>query len=385
MNSFFKEYYSKMLRFFLITFGVFAIVWVFYIKFIRERIFRDIPFTLTEFWFYALIFIISMYFYAMKTIIKPKEPNELLRAMFQYFAMPFALLDQKLKLNKYTIKYNSTILKYIVPEYHEGQTIFYVTAHLIPRTIILSVFLTDVFWYNHLEKFYYFLLLGIFPICYNYHKFSMYHAKEISLKMLESLYSDVIILEKGCDDPRITYEYDDDNNLIEIPMELPWEPNPRNKYHETNVTVREYFDISLEKVVDEALNDYELFTNDGEYGKDYYEFDPRPLPQDFRYSELKKVLGKTKLNHDDYEFLRKEFYEMAPPLVNLYHHLRCLSNLEKRYYTSYINFLIYASYFIGWSYILYKSFHSLTDIPLTLNMLNFMRIRLENLNPFIDS
>ena len=243
----------------------------------------------------------------------------------------------------------------------------------------------------------------------------MYHAKELGLVYLESFYDDVTVYEKGWDDLENNYELDDHGVPKELfkcnPLDVDddaydydiygdriniyeedayahdvfgqriwiskgWKPHPRNKYHEKTVTIREYLQILLEKQIDDIDNDYAYDDN--------YHFDSSGNSTDYHYKQYKESTGKTKLNAADYDILDKEFNTIMPILADLNFNLYCLPYREKRYHMPKINIAIYILWFIGWSYILITSFHTLNSIPITMEILQSLLLYAENINPFIN-
>lgn len=385
LHSFLKKHYKRPFQYMLIIFAVLSLIWIIYVKFIRKRVFRVIPFTLTEIWFYTLLFIIFIHVYIIINIIRQKTPVRFAKEILSYLSLPFVTLDKLLKTNKHTMKYNKLLLKLITPSYTYSQITMLLCFDLIPKMLLLYVFLLDVFYFHHLARSYSFLFLAMFPLLYNYYKFSMFHAKEIILEYLELLYSNVIVYEKGYNDLKKYYYYDEEGYITDIPLKVQWKPHDRNKYHEVNVTIKEYLQILVEKDIDELENNYDLFPSNKEgYGKDYYEFDPFPIAQDWYSTQYEEILGKTKLDTNDYNNLAKEFHEIMPQLVEISLHLHYFPDQEKYYYIPYLKAFFYTLYLIAWCYILMKSYSTITDLPITLKILTLLTTYTTEMNPFLN-
>ena len=353
--------------------GCISLLCMFYVRFIRSRLPQNVPFILTEWRFYAILCICINFIYIIKINIKPKVTNKYVQEIANYLGLPFSTFDNLLKTNEYSLSHIKTIIKYSYPKGYRTQIFLIIFLQLIPRIILISVFLLDVFYFHKLYYFYVIIFFGIFPWFYFYHRYSMYHAKELGVVYLETLYTNVDIFEAGWDEPTVQYEYDEDDILREIRIAPEWKPHIRDKYHEKMVTIREYLQILLEKDIDDALNDY----------TDDYQFDPAAYSKEYRYEQYEKITGKSVFTDEDYKILRKEFNEMIPILRDLYYHLYFLPDTEKKFNLHKINIVIYMLWFIAWSYILLKSFHTLNNMEITLKIISYLTLYTENMNPFI--
>lgn len=384
INSIYTNYlinnYKIFLYYLLAFLGFFILCWVIYIRFIRERLPRNIPFMLTEYWFYILIFICISYIYAIKVTIKPPVPNLFLFKIIGYIGLPVLVFDRFIKMNKYVFYRQLELIKDFLPQSGKVHRILLIIFSLVPRIILLIIFLIDVLWFHYLNIFYYFLFLGIFPMIWNYYKFSLYHAKEMAIVHLESLYTWVDIYEEGWDEPSIRYEYNEEyGDFIEVTIEPVWQPHPRNKYHEKMVTIREYVQILLDKEIDEVENDYDIMAGD------YYEFDSSPLSKDFRYEQYEKMSNKTELDREDYDILHEEFHKIIPYISKISYHIHYLLPIwENKPYLKIINIIIYTLFLLGWGYILLRSFHTLNDFSITLFVLELLNLHTSEINPFIN-
>ena len=403
--SFFNKIKTESKTYFLAFIGCLVVLSIFYSRFIRHRLPQNIPFDLTELRFYAILCICISFIYIIKITIKPKNPHEYILNLRDYLSLPFSTLDNLVKTSRYSWLHMDQFLKSIYPKKYWTHMFLIIFLQLIPRIILVSVFLVDVFWFHKLYYFYVIIFFGIFPWSYSYHRYSMYHAKELGLVYLESFYDDVTVYEKGWADVENNYELDDDGNPKENRFEYDvygnpinidsedayeydrwsgqrtwitkeWKPHPRNKYHEKTVTIREYLQILLEKDIDYVMNDY---AND-----DDYDFDPSAHSKEYRYKQYKESTGKTKLKSADYEILNEEFNTIMPILSDLAFRLYYLPDKEKRYHMPKINLAIYILWFIAWSYILISSFHTLNSIPITMEILQSLLLYAENINPFIN-
>lgn len=67
-----------------------------YLRFIRERVPKDIPYSLTDFSFYVLLFVCISYTYVILRLIKPKTPPQFILYTMQKFMYPISLLQNKI-------------------------------------------------------------------------------------------------------------------------------------------------------------------------------------------------------------------------------------------------------------------------------------------------
>lgn len=64
--SFLKAFWT----FFLTLFGFVFVLWFLWVRFIRERLPKEIPFSLSEIGFYFILYICVLYFYIILRIYK---------------------------------------------------------------------------------------------------------------------------------------------------------------------------------------------------------------------------------------------------------------------------------------------------------------------------
>ena len=99
----------------LIIIGAIAVLWIIWTRFIRERLPKDIPFDLTEFRFYLLIYICSIYSFIiimfLQNPIKPSIFSNQIKIIVDYIYTPLKLLDFKFKVNSFTIQFIPSFLQ----------------------------------------------------------------------------------------------------------------------------------------------------------------------------------------------------------------------------------------------------------------------------------
>ena len=103
-----KNYYYNYI---LIFIGLAVVSWIIWARFIRPRVPKDIPFELTEKWFFILIYICIIYFYIVYKLIRPNKVNESIKLIIELLFTPLLAFDKFIKENKY--KPESDLLKTI--------------------------------------------------------------------------------------------------------------------------------------------------------------------------------------------------------------------------------------------------------------------------------
>ena len=331
-----------------------------YVKFLRYRVPKEIPFSLTEFGFYVLIFICFGYLYAVKQIIKPKMPHSFIIKIITYIITPLVILDQHTKKLPIIKLYYAKLEHYFEEKALSfgsiERAILIFLCKIIPGLLLLIIFFIDVFFVNKIEIFYFFVFLNIITIIYQYYKYCLGQLKTKSTTYLNSKYDSVVMMDR-------------ESEYVSI-----WERNPFAIYHDKTVSVKEYFDIQLQTIYKDYNNENSTI--------DYYGI---PFSKEEYYLQYRLLYNKVdiELNTEDYEFLRQDFYQIEPKLLGLMAYLDLNKTTYEMYNIKKLQIMIYISYFFIWSYILYKSFHTLTDIPMTLNMLKLLTSYTIKINPFI--
>ena len=128
-------------------------------NFIRERLPRQIPFELIEIRFWILIYICFIYFYSCKFLLYPKAPNIIISKIFELITIPYVNFDSFIKYNdKLFPFYHKKIMNLIFIldtwNYYNRIILIYI-MQIIPRIILLLIFLVDVFWLHNISIFYF--------------------------------------------------------------------------------------------------------------------------------------------------------------------------------------------------------------------------------------
>jgi hypothetical protein len=156
---------------FLINFFIFIFILAFFIfiiwfRYIRERLPRDIPFNLSLIGFIIIICICIGYIYAIYKYIKPESNgiNTIVKVK-KYLFKPIELLITFFRHNEFTKEnYEKLLLLFL----QKAKKMNYLKAHILinilPRVILLSLFIIDIFYFQSINYFYKILIIGIIII-----------------------------------------------------------------------------------------------------------------------------------------------------------------------------------------------------------------------------
>lgn len=176
----------------LIILAFIAILLFLWLRFIRSRLPKEIPIFLNDFNFFFLFCLIIIYLYIIIRLIKPKNPTIFILKIMEIASSPFIKLDNKFKKNKIfifyvakKIKIMELMIRTITFSFLEK---FYLYIYVIPRIIIITVLIFEVFIISKIDFFYTIIVFSVFPLMNLYIKYSI---KKFSEELL-------VILEKKC-------------------------------------------------------------------------------------------------------------------------------------------------------------------------------------------
>ena len=331
-----KFYYNYL----LIVIGLSIVSWIIWSRFLRTRVPKDIPFHLTEKWFFILIYISIIYFYIVYTLIGYRKANESIKLIVDLLFTPLLAFDKFIKGNIYIqpiyLKLVNKIIIYITPDNSTYKTIkrIYIIFYIIPRLILVFTLYLDTFYFHKIELLYKIILLGAIPLFHRYVKYCLKDINSQYSQDLENKYEYVSLVDRD-------HVTDD------------WEHDPEvSPYHDKHVTIKEYFEIVLEV--------------EQQYKADAYTYDY--IIVDY----LKKKYNQetfANIPHKDksliFDYLAEDFKRLAPIVINLSRFLQKYSDVDDLYLISkkeyiiikHIKIAIFGLYGICWSYIIFKSYH----------------------------
>ena len=329
--------------------GFIIVIIFFFITYIRQRLPKVIPFTLTEYYFWLLVCLCLFYLFLIKNLLYPKQSNNNIAISFRTFVgLPFAYFDSKLKYNKLSFSYYIQLVQYVVSKTYTkgyGDYIFVLYCfQIIPKIILCSILVIDIFYLQNIKIFYYFIILSLLPLSYTYYKYSLAFDFEQLIKHLEKKYEQVYLFQVNP-----TENEEDDFRENEIA-----------EFHDKLVSIREYI-----------LIHYNNLTNT----KELWYYDITPLAKENIYLEYRKKHNKVnhKLSSEDNSIIDNDFNQFMPLILELNVCLNTLKEIQNYAYISRINITINIIYLICWSYILIKSYPTLKDINITLDIINILK------------
>lgn len=352
----------KFIKYLSIIGALFFVMLFIWVRFLRERLPKDIPFNLSIMIALCIIFICIIY---IIIIIKIKYKNntskivlnQSILKIIQYVGNLLDNMDTIIKKNKIVTNLLFTIFTKIIiilELYHtKPNKTLNIILNVIPKFILLLFFIFDIFYFKKLEIFYYVLLLGLIPLTYSYCVYSIKKLLETFLHDLEQNYYIKILS---------TTDDESTKNFMVFITDL--------KYNDYGVLNLRYF---VEIQSDNLIFDYDLYKytciETGEAREEYAKKHNITLP-------------KLRVFEPNYDYISKElsknFFEKIEHVVNLQafiegHKTITIPNITKNY-----TFYLLISYLICWLYILIVSIH-------TLNLQDVLKI-LESMqdlyNPF---
>lgn len=283
----------------LIFLGFSALSIALYIRFLRERLPKDIPFALYEYSFFILVGICCIYAYVIFRLLIPQKTIHplMLKGLYLMF-LPIYNLDAFIKYNRYIYPYYfklfSSACKILDDWYFKHLLRAIYILQILPRLILVSIFIIDIFYFAQLKLIYSFIYIGILPLLYAYIKYSIVVALEAYIQQLESQYTRVAMLEKDNPLPKDAsappaphndygiYTQEEFETLLYEHRVLYGVQNPNAIYHEEEVSIRRYIEIQ-----------YETWYNyDPKDETTHYEYTGSPYPQEEVYTTYRKNNNK---------------------------------------------------------------------------------------------
>lgn len=302
-----------------------------WIRFIRERLPTEIPFTLSEFRFILLVYIIGIHLFILYVLITQYQssshlPNKIRKILFKFFK----IITDHIILNQRTRPYfNIYFRKLLVFLDHTSMLKIYNITNILPRVILISIFSIEVLFFNRINYFYKWIPLGFILLVIN---------------IIYMLLEDILHEE-----------------VLEMNFTLLTYSEPHGRF--LNLEPKAFIILQANQYnKGKSLIDGHLILT-----FDYLE----KLRKDFNLDPKQRVDKVIDLNA-----LKKELKLNLITPITIQSFL--LSYDESATRCKAINVMIYSLYLICWSYILITSLDTLTDLP-TLRL-----IIPEMIEPFSD-
>jgi hypothetical protein len=345
MKALYKYFYRFMTTHGFIIIGFLMFLTYIYFRFIRERLPKDIPFTFNILGFFITMVLCLLYAYVVWRLIKPStRSNETMLIIIDFIFKPLKDFDNFLK--------SFTVIKQYLQHFifvfvYSGEYIFKTLTFnliflIIPRNILINVFMIDIFYYHNLLYIYKVLFISILLFLRRYIIYS--------IKNLSNLYyTEVKLYLESIQTP---YEYG------VHPSEWPENYDPENEDNdEWPPSMSLPLDIYIAFYVKQKVYEDKIYPC--EYSNTTTAFD---LLYPFK--------GKNNSNDFRHE-KRKELEQSLEKLLQLY----VVLEFENKHNTSNIHLknakiIIFILYLICWVYILLISFHTLniTELFIVMNL-----------------
>lgn len=316
----------------LLFFGFLITSFIIYNKFIRTRLPKEIPLILTERYFWILLYICCLYIYVIKNLLKlsTKKPDETLKSMIEFFFMPLTTLDHFIKYNRHIkenyYKFMDNFILHLNKIIVLKLKLIIILFQILPRILLVGLLTRDVFYFETIEIFYKYLLLGFIPFVHRYIKYSIKDIKEHYISELELKYECIYMWDTAYNNP---YKN--------------WELTEENKYHQKEVPIKEYFAY---KFLD----------------KNNVEYDITVIAREDIYNEYLKKNQKDTLTENDNKIIDNTFYSYTPKIIIFNIFYEKYAALNHIWLIKVLKILIFGGYLICWGYLLVVSFYA---YPLT--------------------
>jgi hypothetical protein len=223
-----KELNKKFQRYLLIVLGIIMIILYIWFRFIRTRIPREIPFNLSYFGFFILIFICIIYINSLILQIRKKNfDNEgYVVIIYNFLIIPLIEFDKELK--KFFKSINVTLLQIIERLQLIKIKVLIIGFDLLPRISICIVLVIETFYFHYLFFFYKVIILGIFILIEKYIFYSLKKIKEDYLLYIEDIFTIEMEYKYAIElinmYPELLPQYYDDEEEDYIYFEMLWVP-----------------------------------------------------------------------------------------------------------------------------------------------------------------
>jgi hypothetical protein len=317
---------NKKLYQYILTFtGLLMFSGFIWLRFIRERLPKNIPFNLSILGFCLLLTTCSIFLYIIISLLRTNKPvDPLIKQVVDSIYIPLKTLDHYIKNTAYannTYKHGINFLAYILESLIINSKIYYYIFAIMPRVILLTVLHIDVFYFNKLVYIYKFLLIGLVILIGKYIIYSFKYAKEHFIEEFQHYVS-------------ITMSYEHASQLVELDLD-----------DEEDDDVPPTMVIPLSIFVEYQTN---AFIQQGHYC-DYMPYMRNPIS--LYYKEHNIIVSRI-FTYEEVTDRVKNILRISLILIH-YEFLQSDPDIRN------LKILIYINYLLCWSYILIISIPSL--------------------------
>ena len=351
LKSFFK---NIQLNHVLALIGFLLFLTFVWLRFIRKRLPKDIPFTLSILGLLLLIYICCIYGYIVVSLIrKSTKENIIIKQIIEILYKPLEVFDQSWKNISYIQPHYYNMIRYIVTnfQYIFKYHYFYIVFAIFPRIILLLVLYVDIFYFHKLYYIYRILFLSIFLFLNRYIVYSLKMWKDNSIVLLKLDISSLTVkyrrdvmsfpMEKAIADGT----YDPDDPDWDLEDEIP--PT-------FAISLKNYVEIETKSIINDNENLWYIVNTTDKSDNLYYK------DKIFNKEAFNKLLDKLKntLKSVIQTNIILEYYNISKKMQEFIN----------------IRILIFLCYLLCWLYILIISLPSLNYIDLLLVLINGLKV-----------
>ena len=374
----------------LILLGFLLFVLYFWLRFLRLRISKPLPFEeLSVFSFFTILYICWIFFYILKSLLFTQRSSLQLEQIIEWMFTPIMEFDKYLKSISLLKTFYDKLLAHLIPYLRYmiiDTNYFFKIFWLYPRMILLTALFLDVMWFRQFHYKYLVITIGILLFLNRYIKHSLRTTKQDLLTYYSQYISKVctgyvpLVLpyekERLAEDENYNpYEDDEDDedgegyvpittmllsfeDYIEFATESEVYQNIiREKDRRFCISTRKADDEFWEKHIKQPYRNFRIGFG-GEVPKDYTNIFGDQVPSNYykAYELVEKELDKS-----EDEAIKKT---MDISLIVAYYSKTSTEEIVK-----YLKILIYTNYLICWLYVLIISIQNLEleDMIIMLN------------------
>lgn len=349
-----------------IIIGLTLIVLYLYFRFIRERLPKDIPVNLSLTGFFILIYICCIYFYIVWTLCRPpREANEIIQSFINFVYYPVKKADFKIKelpiIKHYYEKFMLSLIE-ILKSSLEKNSLLYVIFLIIPRIILISVLMLDIYYYHKLYFIYKIIIIGSFILFGKYFMYSVKTFRDNMLLELTNICEKILVENIPGAFPQPVQDSSDDE-----------EEDDDERPETIVVSIKEFIEVYVEQKI---YNNYEMYFmslwswDKGHWDKlavKYYKDNPKLFKDSVEYNNENKRI-KNHIENILKLSLIKGYYD--------YYHKK-LASIKK------IKILIFTNYLLCWLNILIVSIMTV-DFSNMISIIDFINSIQIFEDPFSD-
>jgi Ca2+/Na+ antiporter len=331
-----------------------------WLRFIRERLPRDIPFNLSLLGFIILIEICCIYGYVLFSLLrKNHSANPIVVYLIDQLFKPLIAFDNFLKDLPGVQPVYLRFMVYLAHKLNftiKDTSIFYFIFAVFPRLVLVSALVVDIFYFHQLYYLYRVLLIGILLFLHRYIIYSFKHSKELLIVKEEPYISSfTVAYVPGV----VPYEDDDDDDDVDE-EDKGWIPPTMQ------LPLRKFIEYQTNAIVYQNKKYSLIIWNTKKYWEEVsvkYNLDPeKDLPRAIRRKLIHE--GALRIENITQLSVMLEYYNIT-------------ATTNEKYKT--IMKLIFGNYLLCWLYILIMS----GTMKLIMRIIEMLSIYNNIENPFI--